>query len=219
MLTTERMERRFKLWKAGLVFAALLIILGQQQYISKLTEERDVHALALRASVNQSLLTLHVLAQQDALLERSVELLSRLHDELAARQISERIRACCKKSPHPARTAAAIVETARRYGLDPYWWAAQIEQESHYRPGAIGAAGERGLAQISKSTARVLALPWGRAFSVEENLDAGARYMAQHLETYQGNVHRALLRYNGGGAQYPRLVSARHAALIRNNGV
>jgi soluble lytic murein transglycosylase-like protein len=95
------------------------------------------------------------------------------------------------------------------YNLDPMLLFATMRQESNFNPRAVGAAGERGLMQITETTAVDLGLQWRDAFDVIANTCAGASYLARHV--HERGVHDGLLRYNGGGEpSYPRLVMAHY---------
>ena len=124
-----------------------------------------------------------------------------------------------KKNPKaPAeRITLAIVRQAETYDLDRVWLLAQMEQESHYNPKAVGLDKERGLMQISRGTAVELGLSWDEAFDIEKNIEAGARYMATHIKTY-GTIQQALLRYNGGNPEYPRLIRTRYESIVQRVG-
>jgi len=63
-----------------------------------------------------------------------------------------------------SRIARALVVSAETHGLDVTWWAAQIEQESHFDSRAVSRAGAVGLAQIMPATARALGLDWSQRF-------------------------------------------------------
>jgi soluble lytic murein transglycosylase-like protein len=105
--------------------------------------------------------------------------------------------------------AIAGLECAKMYNLDPMLLFATMRQESNFNPRAVGAAGERGLMQITETTAVDLGLQWRDAFDVIANTCAGASYLARHV--HERGVHDGLLRYNGGGEpSYPRLVMAHY---------
>lgn len=112
------------------------------------------------------------------------------------------------------RIALAGFECARLYRLDPILLFALMQQESTFNPQAVGAAGERGLMQLTRTTAGEVGLSWDDAFRVPANTCAGAAYLAQHVS--ERGVERGLLRYNGGGApEYPALVMARYQPLSK----
>lgn len=113
----------------------------------------------------------------------------------------------------PAREIVkAVTSAGRRYRIDPVFILAVAEVESSYRPGSVGRIGERGLMQIRRSTARALGLAWHDAFDVDANVDAGARYLAQHVRRY-GDRRRAAARYNGGSRRYAERVMSRYYQL------
>lgn len=77
--------------------------------------------------------------------------------------------------------------------------------ESNFDPDAVSSANARGLMQILwPGTARHLGFT-----SLSDlhrpcaNVDAGARYLAELLERYQGDMHLALAAYNYGPARIP----------------
>ncbi len=191
----------------GATLASIAVV--QHLQMQSLSHERSELRLALQYAVDRSLVDRDSLHFSNAMLAGAIVRVSELHNELAEQRILARILRVNRRAPHPERTARAIVASATAVGLNPYWWAAQIEQESHYNPRAIGPSGERGLAQISRRTAPLLGLQWQQAFDPEANLAAGAQYMAQHVANFGGNINAALLRYNGGGEAYPRLVASR----------
>lgn len=127
-------------------------------------------------------------------------------------RLRDRIQAVNPRSVDAGTMADVILTAAINNGVKPYLLGAVYEQESRYNPEAVGLAGERGLAQITKRTAGVLKLPWDKATDPYLNADAGARYLAQHLREY-GTVSKALARYNGGSTQYAVEVMARYAEI------
>ena len=84
---------------------------------------------------------------------------------------------------------------ADRYGL-PYWLVREVMHvESGYRPQAVSSKGAIGLMQLMPGTARVLGVdPKDPA----QNADAGARYLRELLDKYDGRLWHALAAYNAG---------------------
>lgn len=110
------------------------------------------------------------------------------------------------------RIVAAGFACSAEHGIDPFLLFAAMQQESHFNPQAVGAAGERGLMQILRTTAGDLGLQWERAFDVQANTCAGAAYLASHVRAR--GIENGLRRYNGGGdPHYDSRVLARYAAL------
>jgi soluble lytic murein transglycosylase-like protein len=90
-----------------------------------------------------------------------------------------------------------VVETAAvRAGIDPALFAALVEAESGFDPGAVSSAGAQGLAQLMPGTARSLGV--GDPFDPVQNADGGARYLAQMLREFGGDERLALAAYNAG---------------------
>lgn len=85
-------------------------------------------------------------------------------------------------------------EAARKNGIDPVFYVAQIEQESGWNPNAKSSAGARGLAQFMPKTAKSFNL---NPLDPVASLDAGAKYMAQ-LKKQFGDEDTARLAYNWG---------------------
>lgn len=95
-----------------------------------------------------------------------------------------------KLSPHELVTRAA-----ERAGLPPAIVHSIARAESAYQPDALSPKGAIGLMQLMPQTAAELnADPHDPA----QNADAGARYLRQLLEKYDGVVSKAVAAYNAG---------------------
>ncbi|MBR2357182.1 MAG: lytic transglycosylase domain-containing protein [Lentisphaeria bacterium] len=105
--------------------------------------------------------------------------------------------------------ANEIREAAAKHGIDSRLVRALIYEESRFRPGAVGKAGEVGLMQIMPKRA---AADWAKAnnvpcpepgvlFSPRINLEIGCWYLSDGLrrfKDYKSAVELALARYNAG---------------------
>jgi hypothetical protein len=111
-------------------------------------------------------------------------------------------------SPEPAEqadSAEPVVLTpleladaaADRYGL-PHWLVREVMRaESGFQPQAVSPKGAIGLMQLMPDTAHLLgADPKDPA----QNADAGARYLRELLDKYDGRLWHALAAYNAGPA-------------------
>jgi len=109
---------------------------------------------------------------------------------------------------HTSRYDYIIGQAAARNGLDFYLVKALIFEESWFRPGIRGPAGELGLMQVTRAAASDFASKKGfpqfydaRLLEPELNLEIGCWYLGRSLEHYRNSpqpVLFALLRYNAG---------------------
>jgi len=89
-----------------------------------------------------------------------------------------------------------IVESSRRYGLDPLLIYAQMHQESSFKIQATSHKGASGLMQLMPATARRFGVT--SIYDPKQNIDAGVKYMRWLLDTFNGDVVLALAGYNAG---------------------
>lgn len=106
----------------------------------------------------------------------------------------------------------ALVEEARRNGLDPALVAGLIRQESSWNPRAISPASARGLMQLMPSVGASIAASrryplWNTALLLDPDvsLELGTRHLASSLTTGTP-PERALAAYNAGGSRLRRWV-------------
>ena len=91
---------------------------------------------------------------------------------------------------------AEITAAARKYGLDPALLAGLVRQESNFDATAGSPAGARGLTQLMPATAASLGVT--DVTNPVQALDGGAKYLAQQLKAFGGDVTKALAAYNAG---------------------
>lgn len=91
---------------------------------------------------------------------------------------------------------AFIVESSRRYGIDPLLIYAQMHQESSFKIRATSHKGASGLMQLMPATARRFGVT--SIYDPKQNIDAGVKYMRWLLDTFNGDVVLALAGYNAG---------------------
>jgi soluble lytic murein transglycosylase-like protein len=89
-----------------------------------------------------------------------------------------------------------IVESAKRYGIDPRILSSVCFTESRYRLDAISPKGARGLMQFMPDTARRYGLQ--DPHDPRAAIDAGARYLRDLLFRFNGRLDLALAAYNAG---------------------
>ena len=101
-----------------------------------------------------------------------------------------------------------------RAGLDPQLVLAVIHHESGFKKYAVSIADARGYMQVMPFWTRVIGSPEHNLFHLRTNLRYGCVILRHYLDRENGDLFRALGRYNGslGRAEYP---SAVHAAMQR----
>ncbi len=101
-------------------------------------------------------------------------------------------------APQPAPSPQQLADrAAEKYGLPRQLVRSVMKAESGFAPQAVSQKGAIGLMQLMPATARTLgADPHDPA----ANVDAGARYLRELLEKYNGGLRHALAAYNAGPA-------------------
>ena len=95
----------------------------------------------------------------------------------------------------PAVWQQTVANLARKYDISPTLLEAVVWQESRWNPAAVSSAGARGLAQLMPGTARTMGID---ANNPTHNLEGGARYLRSQLDTFGGDLEKALAAYNAG---------------------
>jgi soluble lytic murein transglycosylase-like protein len=96
-----------------------------------------------------------------------------------------------------------IENAARKSGLDPALILSVVMEESGGDPGAESEKGAMGLMQLMPNTARELGV--GDRTDAAQNLDGGARYLADMMKKFAGKLDVALSAYNAGPGTVDRL--------------
>lgn len=104
-------------------------------------------------------------------------------------------------SAAPAQWQARVAELAVKYDISPNLLEAVVWQESRWRTGAVSPAGARGLAQLMPGTARQMGV---NPDDPHANLEGGARYLRMQLDTFGGDIEKALAAYNAGPGRVAR---------------
>jgi peptidoglycan lytic transglycosylase len=135
------------------------------------------------------------------------------------------------RARYPLKYEGIIEGHARNYDLEPALIAAVIYRESKFDAHAGSKAGAIGLMQLTPATAKGIALRTGGTsfelsdlYDPELNVRYGCWYLRHLVDTYHGDIRKALAAYNGGrgnverGVIYPetreyvsRVLSARNA--------
>ena len=95
-------------------------------------------------------------------------------------------------NPALART---IHSAAAKYAVDPRLVSAVAEVESGGNQNAVSPAGAVGVMQLMPETAAGLGV---NPYNLEGNVDGGAKYLREMLDTFGGDVKKAVAAYNAG---------------------
>ena len=99
---------------------------------------------------------------------------------------------------------------AKRAGLDPQMVLGLIQVESGFKKYAISIAGARGYMQVMPFWVRLIGSKESNLFHMRTNLRFGCTILRHYLDIENGDLYRALGRYNGslGKPEYPNMVRA-----------
>ena len=105
---------------------------------------------------------------------------------------------------------ATVHYEATRAGLDPQLVLGVIHHESNFRKYAISSADARGYMQVMPFWVRLIGTPDQDLFQLRTNLRYGCTILRHYLDVENGDLYRALGRYNGslGQPEYPTAVVA-----------
>ena len=97
--------------------------------------------------------------------------------------------------PQDSAYLGAIAEAAGKYGVDPKLVSAVAEVESGFSQDAISATGAVGVMQLMPETAESLGV---NPYDAAQNIDGGAHYLKKMLDTFDGDLRKAVAAYNAG---------------------
>lgn len=92
--------------------------------------------------------------------------------------------------------ASLVQAAAKRHGVDANLALAVAVAESDLQPQAVSTAGATGVMQLMPETASSLGVR--NIHDPRENIDGGVRYLKQMLNTFGGDVVKAVAAYNAG---------------------
>ena len=97
---------------------------------------------------------------------------------------------------------------ATRAGLDPQLVLGLIEVESGFKKYAVSQAGARGYMQVMPFWVKEIGTDGQDLFHLRTNLRYGCTILRYYINMENGNLYRALGRYNGslGRPEYPNMV-------------
>lgn len=115
----------------------------------------------------------------------------------AAQQAAPVVKAAQADAAHLANPdlAHTIHSAAQKYHVDPKLVSAVAEVESGGRQDAVSDAGAVGVMQLMPDTAAGLGV---NPYDMESNVEGGAKYLSELLDTFGGDVRKAVAAYNAG---------------------
>ena len=185
---------------------------------------RLIHGLALSLVVALSPAAVQAGAQQYEPLAASVQ--AALHEAIADRaapepqfpSIQEKVNWLTEMASRltrrmPDREARleflkAVHYEAKRAGLDPQMVLGLIQVESGFKKYSVSSAGARGYMQVMPFWVRLIGSKDSNLFHMRTNLRFGCTILRHYLNIENGDLYRALGRYNGslGKPEYPNMV-------------
>ncbi len=88
-----------------------------------------------------------------------------------------------------------IREAAWRHNVDPKLVQAVAEVESGFNQDAVSSVGAVGVMQLMPETAESLGV---NPYDAAQNIEGGAKYLRQLLDSFHGDVRKAVAAYNAG---------------------
>jgi len=124
--------------------------------------------------------------------------------------MSERLATRIPDTAYRLELLRTIHYEATRAGLDPQLVLGLIQVESAFRKYAVSSAGARGYMQVMPFWVKVIGQPSDNLFNMRTNLRYGCTILRHYLDMENGDLFRALGRYNGslGRPEYPNMVKA-----------
>lgn len=137
--------------------------------------------------------------------EQSESFRDRFDAEVWLSDMSRRLAGTVSDPRERLRILRLVHREATRTGLDPELVLAVIQVESNFDRFAISEAGALGLMQIMPFWLQEIGHPEDNLFHIRTNLRLGCTILRYYLDAEQGNLVRALARYNGspGETWYP----------------
>lgn len=125
-------------------------------------------------------------------------------------QMSRRLQKSMPDTEYRMNFLKTVHYEATRAGLDPQLVLGLIEVESGFNKYAVSHSGARGYMQVMPFWVREIGTKGQNLFHLRVNLRYGCTILRHYLDMENGNLFRALGRYNGtlGKSGYPNLVRA-----------
>lgn len=132
----------------------------------------------------------------------------RFHAEVWLTDMSRRLASQVPDTGERMEILTRVHYEARRAGLEPELVLAVIEVESNFDRYAVSVAGALGLMQVMPFWRNEIGRPDDNLIRLDTNLRYGCTILKYYLDKENGDLRRALGRYNGslGKRKYPNKV-------------
>ncbi len=123
-------------------------------------------------------------------------------------EMSERLKKRLPDQAYREDFLRSVHYEATRAGLDPQMVLGLIQVESGFKKYAVSSVGARGYMQVMPFWVKSIGATDHNLFHLKLNLRYGCTILRHYLDKENGDLYRALGRYNGslGKPQYPNLV-------------
>ena len=130
------------------------------------------------------------------------------------KSFSETFQNTSRKLGVPESMDAIFEEAAQLYNVPLKLLMAVGKAESGFNPEAVSAAGAQGVMQLMPATAQALGVD--DPFDARSNIMGGAKYIAEKLNQYDGDIELALAAYNAGSGNVSKYGGVPPFAETRN---
>ena len=108
---------------------------------------------------------------------------------------SQSVQAVGSAAAAPEDVNTLIKQVAQKYNVDSRLVSAVASAESGFQQSAVSGAGAVGVMQLMPSTAASLGV---NPYDEKQNIDGGTKYLKGLLDSFDGNVKKAVAAYNAG---------------------
>lgn len=129
--------------------------------------------------------------------EQATTFEDRFDAEVWLKDMSARLGKRIKDSDERIQVLRGVHREAKRVDLPPELVLAVMEIESNFDRFAISYAGARGLMQVMPFWLDEIGTPEDSLFDIDTNIRMGCTILRHYYDRENGNLHRALARYNG----------------------
>lgn len=153
--------------------------------------------ITLSQQKNDNITTIGQLNETVARLEKDLAVYEKEKEKQEFYQYTQNILNL--RYPDFAQVSRIVYKKSKEYGFSPYLVMSVIQVESNFNQYAVSSAGAHGLMQLNYSVWKdVLDIDFNRIYQKEYNIDLGLQVLKHYYDKNNGNMYKALFRYNNG---------------------